>query len=130
MRKLGEKAAIARSALFRRRPATAGSKPARTARLAFEPLEPRLVLNDGPLVISEFMAINHTTLQDEDKNFPDWIEIHNPTDTAVDLDGWYLTDKADKPTKWKFPAYVLDPLEYLNCTPTSSSAAAANILAW
>ena len=37
---------------------------------------------DG-VVISELMPINRTTLPDEDGDFSDWIEIHNPTDQPV-----------------------------------------------
>ena len=36
----------------------------RSKRLAVEPLEPRLVLDAGPLYISELMAINTDTLAD------------------------------------------------------------------
>ncbi|NQU22012.1 MAG: lamin tail domain-containing protein, partial [Candidatus Nealsonbacteria bacterium] len=74
----------------------------RARRMLFETLEPRQVLQGGPLV-SEFMAVNNHTLADEDGDFSDWIEIHNPAATPIDLDGWYLTDKADNLTKWQFP---------------------------
>ena len=69
-----------------------------------EPLEPRLLLS-GSVVISEFMASNGLTLLDGDGNSSDWLEIHNPTDSAISLDGWYLTDKTalDSRTKWRFP---------------------------
>lgn len=60
----------------------------------------------GPL-ISEFLASNSNTLADENGIFQDWIEIHNPTATTVNLDGWYLTDSALAPTKWKFPAITI-----------------------
>ena len=60
-----------------------------------------------PLVINEFMAINNNTLADQDNEFPDWIEIYNPTDSGVNLDGWYLTDNITDLTQWKFPAYLL-----------------------
>ena len=56
-----------------------------------------------PLVISEFMASNNTTLADENGGYPDWIEIHNPGPEVVSLDGWALTDKADNLNKWQFP---------------------------
>ncbi len=77
-----------------------------------ERLEPRLVLDaygpgSGP-VISEFMAVNDATLADEDGDFSDWIEVHNPTDAAVDLDGWYLTDDAADLTGWRFPDVTLE----------------------
>ncbi len=69
----------------------------------FEPLEPRVVLNGGPLVISEFLAINDAVLADEDGDFSDWIEIYNPTEDPVELDGWSLTDNPEDLTKWQFP---------------------------
>ncbi|RKX39778.1 MAG: hypothetical protein DRP64_13815, partial [Verrucomicrobia bacterium] len=53
---------------------------------------------------SELMADNDNTLLDEDGDSPDWIELYNPSDSPVDLDGWYLTDDAMDPTQWSFPA--------------------------
>ncbi|MBN2474600.1 MAG: lamin tail domain-containing protein [Pirellulales bacterium] len=91
-----------------RRRLAAGSR-----RLACEPLEPRLVLDAGPLLISEFMAVNDTVLADADGQYSDWIEIHNPTTSAVNLDGWYLTDDDGDLTKWQLPAMSLDPNDYL-----------------
>jgi len=54
-------------------------------------------------VISEFMASNSKTLLDEDGDSSDWIEIHNPTDEAMNLSGWYLTDDVGNLMQWKFP---------------------------
>ncbi len=68
-----------------------------------EALEPRLLLSGTP-VISEFMAINDTTLADGDGQYSDWIEIHNPGDDAIDLTGWTLKDSADT---WAFPSMSL-----------------------
>ena len=59
------------------------------------------------------MADNAAVLPDEDGDYSDWIEIYNPTDTAVDLAGWYLTDDLGEPTQWQFPAVELDPAEFL-----------------
>ena len=67
----------------------------------------------GDLVISEILAINDGILRDEDGEFPDWVEVHNPTTTTVDLDGWHLTDDADELTKWEFPDVSLDAGGYL-----------------
>ncbi|MBS0664583.1 MAG: CotH kinase family protein [Verrucomicrobia bacterium] len=76
-----------------------------------------LVIGATPLpaspVISEFMASNKTTLVDEDGDYSDWIEIHNPDSTAVSLAGWYLTDNAKKRTKWAFPAVSVPADGYL-----------------
>lgn len=61
------------------------------------------------VVITEFMADNTRTVADEDGGFNDWIELHNPTAAAVNLDGWALTDDALVPQKWLFPAGVTVP---------------------
>jgi regulation of enolase protein 1 (concanavalin A-like superfamily) len=74
----------------------------------------------GP-VINEFMASNSGVavpglgqIVDEDGDSSDWIEIYNPTDEAVDLSRWCLTDDADDPTRWRFPAgTLLGPDRYL-----------------
>jgi hypothetical protein len=76
----------------------------RLARL--ERLECRLPLA-ADLVISEFMAANSATLADEDRDYPDWVEIHNPTPAAVDLAGWHLTDNLASLAKWTFPPTTL-----------------------
>ena len=46
------------------------------------------------VMISEFMAVNDGTVQDEDGDTPDWLEIFNAGTNTVNLNGWYLTDSA------------------------------------
>jgi len=101
------------------------AKGSRKHRQGFEPLETRLMLNAGPLVISEFLAFNQLATIDDfgtpDPNlrtddqgrYSDWIEIHNPTATPVDLTGWYLTDDAEDLTKWAFPDTEIGADQYL-----------------
>ena len=64
-------------------------------------------------VISEFMASNEETLADEDGDFPDWIEIFNPSDEPVDLTGYFLTDDALVLNQWEFPQVTLGAGELL-----------------
>ncbi len=64
-------------------------------------------------VITEFMASNDETLADEDGEFEDWVEIHNPGAAAISLSGWFLTDKADNLTKWMFPPVSVPAGGYL-----------------
>jgi hypothetical protein len=73
-----------------------------------EVLEPRRVLAADP-VISEFQASNTTTLQDEDGDFEDWIEIRNPDIADLNIGGWYLTDDNQNLDKWQFPANTVIP---------------------
>lgn len=67
----------------------------------------------SPLVITEFLASNLSGLQDEDGDYSDWIEIHNRSTAAVNLNGWYLTDDAGDPVRWAFPSKTLDANAYL-----------------
>ncbi len=74
-----------------------------------------LQITDQPLIISEFMASNSQTIEThlrftpddefEGETFsPDWIELQNLLDSALDLGDLYLTDDVDQPQKWSFPA--------------------------
>ena len=44
------------------------------------------------LVINEFMANNASSLADSTGAYPDWIELYNPTDGEIELDGWTMSD--------------------------------------
>ena len=59
------------------------------------------------LVLSEFMADNKRTLNDEDGDSSDWIEIHNSGSDTASLAGWFLTDDPANLTKWCFPEIEL-----------------------
>lgn len=63
------------------------------------------------VTLNEFMAANAAFLQDpaEPGEFPDWLEVHNPTGTAIDLGGLYLTDDLTRPTKYQIPSGVMIP---------------------
>ena len=61
----------------------------------------------SPVLISEFMASNTSTLADEDDEYSDWIELFNGSSSTVNLAGWALTDDAENLSKWQFPATSL-----------------------
>ena len=65
------------------------------------------------IYINEVMPSNTMTLQDEDGEYSDWIELYNPTDKVVDLTGWGLSDKAAEPKRWSFPKMEIQPKQYL-----------------
>ncbi len=65
------------------------------------------------LYINEIVASNDSTLADEDGDYEDWIEIYNSGGTAVNLDGYGLTDNDSDPFKWVFPAETIQPGQYL-----------------
>lgn len=80
------------------------SRPSNRRRLGCQQLEPRLVLDASALRLTEFVASNDGSLVDFDGNTPDWVELYNPSEAGVVLDDLYLTDDAEEPTKWSFPA--------------------------
>jgi hypothetical protein len=64
-------------------------------------------------IITEFMPDNERVLADEDGQFADWIEIHNPDVAPFDLGGYFLTDDPLLLTKWSFPAVTFPAGGYL-----------------
>ena len=88
------------------------AKNRRKSSLRCESLEKRELLA-ADLVISEFLASNHSGLADQDGDFSDWIEIHNTTAAPVSLNGWYLTDDPNNLPEWKFPNVSLGADGYL-----------------
>ncbi len=59
----------------------------------------------GTLVINEFMASNDSwNVPGDNGDQPDWIEIYNTGETAIDMGGWYVTDALDDPAKYQLPA--------------------------
>ncbi len=62
--------------------------------------------------LSEIVSKNENSFQIEGLS-PDWIEIVNTSNLAVDLTGYYLSDDSDNPTKWAFPNCRLLPKSYL-----------------
>ncbi len=65
------------------------------------------------LVINEVCAKNKSSLKDKDGENSDWIEIYNPSDKAVNLEGAALSDDAAEPLKWIFPSVNIQPKGYL-----------------
>jgi hypothetical protein len=65
------------------------------------------------LLISEFMASNQGSLNDDDGDRSDWIEIYNAGPLAEELGGWFLTDAAGDLAQWRFPSVTLLPNHYL-----------------
>ncbi len=57
------------------------------------------------IVINEVMTSNKTSLQDEDSDFPDWVELYNKSNSDIDLTGYGLSDKKD--SRWIFPVMTL-----------------------
>lgn len=67
----------------------------------------------GELLITELMADNGNTIEDEVLGSPDWVELYNPGPEAVDLAGWTLTDDPDAVDLDDFSDAVLGAGEFL-----------------
>ena len=63
--------------------------------------------------INEISAANMTGLLDQDGSAEDWIELHNSGASAVDLNGWSITDDPEEPGKWVFPPVTIPAGGYL-----------------
>lgn len=55
------------------------------------------------VVINEFMASNDATVEDQDGDYDDWIELYNNSSNSIDLSGYFLSDDADDLAQWSFP---------------------------
>ena len=65
------------------------------------------------IVINEILSDNVTGIQDDYGDHSDWIELYNPTNTVVNLQGYYLSDEENFPLKWKFPISSIAPHGYI-----------------
>lgn len=55
------------------------------------------------------MPINQGSLVDEQGNTPPWIELHNPTNAAIGLSGWSLTNDLTNPSLYVLPGGLTLP---------------------
>lgn len=63
----------------------------------------------GSLIINEVCPDPKVGVPDEDGEIVDWVELKNNTDQPINLDGYYLSDKENKPLKWRFPEGAIIP---------------------
>ena len=55
------------------------------------------------VVINELMAANVGDVISPATNFDSWIELYNPTDQPLDLNGLFLSDDANNLKRWEIP---------------------------
>jgi len=61
------------------------------------------------ILVNEYSCANLDQYEDNYQKNEDWIELYNPTDAAVSLNGWHMSDDAKEATKWAFPASASIP---------------------
>jgi len=69
----------------------------------------QLTYSTNGVIINEYMTDNSFVLYDVDGDYPDWVELHNPTQTDADMSGYMLSDDPDSISKWKFPDGTVIP---------------------
>jgi hypothetical protein len=70
--------------------------------------------NDTSTVFSG-VCINEFLTSSQIGGVPDWVELYNRSEFVVDISGWHLSDDADNPARYTFPAgTILDPGDHLS----------------
>ncbi|MCX7005486.1 MAG: CotH kinase family protein, partial [bacterium] len=88
---------------------TFGVLPFVSTRVAYveTQLDPRI------LCLNEVLSSNSTGIVDEGGRHVAWLELYNPRQTAVTLNGLHMTDNPTLPTKWALPATNVPARGYL-----------------
>lgn len=63
-------------------------------------------------IISEVMTSNKSAYPSSDGEYYDWVEVFNPTEATINLEGYGLSDKSDSPGSYVFPTIILEPGEF------------------
>ena len=61
------------------------------------------------VLINEYSAANFDSYLDNYNEYEDWIELYNSSSNSIDLNGWYLSDRASNPMKWSFTSSYIIP---------------------
>src|SRR5574344_570574 len=63
--------------------------------------------------INEILSSNTHGITDEDSDYSDWIELYNPTDSAINIGGYVLADKFSVAGGWVFPSVEIGSNSFL-----------------
>ena len=66
------------------------------------------IITPANVVINEAQSDNFITYSDDASEFEDWVELHNPTASPIDIAGYFMTDRLDRPMKWQVPSTAGD----------------------
>lgn len=61
------------------------------------------IIQPAELVINEVQSDNFISYTDNAGEYEDWVELHNPTNSPIDIAGYFVTDRLDRPQKWQVP---------------------------
>ncbi len=81
----------------------------------------------GQIVINEYSASNYNSSTDNYGEYEDWMELYNQGGVAVDLNGYYLSDKAGNLTKFQINSAInIDAGGYLMVYASGTGVVNAN----
>lgn len=69
-------------------------------------------VGNPPAMFSEVSTVN-LSYEDHEGGDAAWVEFFNPSDTAVNMEGFSLTDSMDVPRKWIFGNAVVPPQSFM-----------------
>jgi gliding motility-associated-like protein len=61
------------------------------------------------VVVNEVCASNLSSVTDNFGEYEDWFELYNTSAGAVDISGWWVSNRAGNPLKWQIPAGTVIP---------------------
>lgn len=70
-------------------------------------------VTQAQVMINEYSCSNVNTIQDNDGDYEDWVELYNAGSSSVNLGGYFLSDDPNNITKWEFPILSIAPQSYL-----------------
>ena len=66
------------------------------------------------IIVNEYSAANYDDFDDNYGQNEDWFELYNTSGVAINLNGYYVSDKNNNLTKWQFTSDVyINPNEHL-----------------
>jgi len=68
---------------------------------------------NASVIINELSSSNSGLIKDEANEDPDWIEIYNRSDSAVNIEGYGLSDDISDIYKWRFGNITINPHQYV-----------------
>lgn len=86
-------------------------------------------LVNGQVVINEVCSSNSTVLQDISGEYYDWIELYNTADSAVNLQGYRISDDPAILDKWVFENVEIEANSYLLLMASDNDINASDAIA-
>ena len=69
--------------------------------------------SNAQIIINEISNKNSGQIVDEDNELDDWIELYNPSASAINTKGYYLSDDSLNFQKWAIPSLQMAPGKHL-----------------